>query len=76
MVASSDGLNIEQIKPLGLNGLPVPENKGASTIAVPFLINVYGDLPSFLCSVKKVSYISFVDLIQFSSKIESSLVNL
>ena len=41
--------------PFGLKGLPVPENNGASTIAVPFLINLYGDLPSFLCSVKKVS---------------------
>ena len=55
IVASSDGLNMEHIMPFGLKGLPVPENTGASTIAVPFLINLYGDVPSFLCSVKKVS---------------------
>ena len=76
IVASSDGLNIEQIIPFGLNGLPVPENTGASTIAVPFLINLYGDSPSFLCSVRNVSYIIFEDLIQVSSKIELSPVNL
>ena len=40
IVASSDGLNIEHIIPFGLKGLPVPENTGASTIAVPFLMKV------------------------------------
>ena len=40
IVASSEGLNIEQINPFGLKGLPVPENKGASTMADPNLTNL------------------------------------
>ena len=40
IVATSEGLNIEQINPFGLNGLPVPENRGASTIPDPNLTNL------------------------------------
>ena len=74
-VASSDGLNIDAIKPTGFNGLPVPLKTGASIIWLPFLINLYGESPFFLCSCLNVSSIISIDFIQSLSNIELSLVN-